>query len=101
MKASIIEDTNDYNYDYSDVFDSFGVIEVKNFEWNTYITSDVEKWGAEFFGFIKSFLLRYFSQLVFPANDIKAIEIYMKRTLPFAKAFYYEGELYYRFKDFW
>ncbi|WP_236570465.1 DUF4269 domain-containing protein [Paenibacillus sp. An7] len=101
MKASIIEDTDDYNYDYSDVFDSFGVIEVKNFEWNTYITSDVEKWGTEFFGFIESFLLRFFSQLVFPAKDIKAIEIYMKRTLPFAKAFYYEEELYYRFKDFW
>lgn len=101
MEASIIEDTSDYNYVYSDVFDSFGVIEVKNFEWNTYITSDVEKWGTEFFGFIESFLLRYFNQLVFPAKDIKAIEIYMKQTLPFAKAFYYEEELYYRYKDFW
>lgn len=101
MEASIIEDSSDYHYEYFDGFDSYGVIEVKNFEWNTYITSDVEKWGTEFFGFIESFLLRYFNQLVFPAKDIKAIEIYMKQTLPFAKAFYYEEELYYRYKDFW
>lgn len=100
MEASIADDMSD-DYVYSDVFDSFGVIEVKNWEWTTHITSDVEKWGTEFFCFIESFLLRYFSQLVFPAKDIKAIEIYMKQTLPFAKAFYYEEELYYRFKDFW
>lgn len=100
MEASIADDMSD-DYVYSDVFDSFGVIEVKNWEWTTHITSDIEKWGTEFFGFIETFLLRYFSQLVFPAKDIKAIEIYMKQTLPFAKAFYYEGVLYYRFKDFW
>ncbi|WP_249435748.1 DUF4269 domain-containing protein [Paenibacillus sp. Marseille-Q4541] len=100
MEASVIEDTSDDNYDYYDVIDTFGVIEVTNWEWSTLISSNVEKQGTEFFGFIESFLLTYFRQLVFSAKDMEGLEVFMKQTLPWAKSFYYEGELYYRFKYF-
>ncbi|OBZ12225.1 hypothetical protein [Bacillus sp. FJAT-26390] len=99
MHASVIDDSDDENFDFWDKIPPFGVIEQYGFE----LINEQEASSEELeslFHVIELFMLDHFMMTTFKVSEIKPVERYMKQTISMSIPYLYDGIACYRYKNY-